>query len=289
MCRHLDLAEVLPRARTEPDEWVEEIAASYVWIAIDPLSAVASALGVDFDSNREYCDFYDQLILPLAQQGVGTVLVDNVGHSEEARARAKGASAKQDRADVTLSCALSTNPAGLIVKAGKVRSVRAPFHRGSEWLFTKDTQRIMPREGSAEEPASIFRPTEFMEKISRAIERDPGLSKRAPRSALGGRHSTVDLALELLIAEGFVTVENHGRAIRHTSAKPYRDRECAHAPDMRPTCAPGTVESNVPHVPHPLQGGTGTGTVDGHERNGNCAHDADDELDRLQTKFGEGP
>jgi len=276
-CRYLDLADVIPWARTEPTEWTELIAERYVSIAIDPLSAVASCLGADFDSNRDYCEFYDRLILPLIQRGVGVVLVDNVGHSEEAKARAKGASAKQDRADVTISCALSANPPGLIVKAGKVRSVRAPFRRGDEWLFTKDTQRIVAREHSGEEPASTFRPTEAMEKASIAVEQDPGLTKRALRTALGVRHATVDLALELLIAEGFLTAEVVGRATKHYSAKPYREA-------MRPTCptvperAPGTPDDNVPHVPRSLRPGTDTGTIDGHIENGDRAHDPEGSL-----------
>src|SRR5207248_289693 len=120
--------------------WVEGIVACYELLAIDPLSAVASALDLDFDkSNAEFIRFYDRLVQSLTTRGVAVAMVDNVGHAEDAKRRAKGASAKSDRADLTFSCTLSTNPVGLIVKAQKVRSVRAGFQRGDEWLFGKDT------------------------------------------------------------------------------------------------------------------------------------------------------
>lgn len=117
--RYLDIASTIPQAWQDPAGWLEEIVSRYRWVAIDPLSAVASALGLDFDRNAEYVSFYDRLILPATSRSVGSALVDNIGHAEDAKARAKGASAKQDRADVTITCSLSASPPGLIVKGGK--------------------------------------------------------------------------------------------------------------------------------------------------------------------------
>jgi hypothetical protein len=224
--RYLDLASVIAHAWGDPAGWLEEVTRRYRIVGIDPLSAVASALGLDFDNNAAYVSFFDRLVQPAATQGVAFLLVDNVGHSEEARSRAKGASAKHDRADVTIACTLTTNPAGLAVKAGKVRSVRAPFRRGDEWIFARDTQLITPRAASAtgdtgtERPT--FRPTTLMQRVSEVVEQEPGLSATAIRTAVGGRKDYVRLALQLLISEGYVTAEQEGKAHRHHTTRPYR-------------------------------------------------------------------
>jgi hypothetical protein len=67
-----------------------------------------------------------------------------------------------------------------------------------------------------------FRPTVLMEHVSQLLDATRGLSKRAVRQGVHGKNDTIDLALETLIAEGFVTVEKDGPARRHFSARPYR-------------------------------------------------------------------
>ena len=121
--RYLNLASAITRAWAEPSVWVNGVVSRFDVLGIDPISAVASALAQDFDkSNADFVGFFDRLIQPLVDRGVAVVLLENIGHATEARTRAKGASAKQDRADLTFSCVLKTQPAGLIITARKVRS-----------------------------------------------------------------------------------------------------------------------------------------------------------------------
>ena len=64
--RYLSLASVVTQAWENPGGWVDGIAAAYDLIVIDPLSAVASALDLNFDqSNAEFVKFYDRLVQPL--------------------------------------------------------------------------------------------------------------------------------------------------------------------------------------------------------------------------------
>ena len=272
--RYLKLASVIAQAWANPDSWVQGIAARYEVVAIDPLSAVASALGLDFDkSNAEFIRFYDLLVQQLTAGGVTVVMVDNIGHAEDARRRAKGVSAKGDRADLTFSCSSSTSPVGLTIRAQKVRSVRAGFQRDDEWVFTKDTQQIERRghQDPADRPA--FRPTNIMEKVSRAVEQADGLSKSAIRAAVGGKAEWVDLALGLLIAEGYIEAEKDGQAHRHRSVKPYREAadpatestESQPGPDPVPDSVPAT-ESN--RVPLSVGKGRGGDSVSGGNENG---------------------
>jgi hypothetical protein len=283
--RYLNLASVIVQAWQDPAIWAEGIVARYDVAAIDPLSAVASALDLNFDqSNSEFVTFYDRLVQPLTTRGVSVVMVDNIGHAEDAKSRAKGASAKSDRADLTFSCSSSASPVGLIVKAQKVRSVRAGHQRGDEWLFLKDTQRIERR---GEDGRATFRPTAIMERVSKALEDDEGLSGNAIRTTIGGRAEYVNLALELLITEGYIEVRKDGQAHRHYSIKPYReDADSAnrvHRDQPWPNRVPDTGADTVSNrVPNPV--GIGHGTGHGSDSAGNTNRVPDQQAvgDRLR-------
>ena len=237
--RYLDAPTIIAEAWSDPAAWIEGVAAAFDVMVIDPLSAIASALGLDFDtSNAEYVSAYDRLIQPLTARGVAVLLLENVGHAEDAKRRAKGASAKSDRADITLAASVSANPPGLLIRATKVRSIRAPFQRGAEWLVPMDSQRIEPHGQSSDAP---FRPTRIMERVSETVERDEGLTANAIRTAIGGRSEYVTLALQLLIAEDYIEAQKDGQAHRHRSLKPYREGD-----------DPNQVQPSPNQVPDPV-------------------------------------
>lgn len=274
--RYLDLSTVMIKAWEDPEAWIEGVVASYEVVAIDPLSAVASALDFDFDkSNAEFVRFYDKLVQPLISAGVAVVLVDNIGHDEAAKKRAKGVSAKNDKPDLTFSCRPQAHPTALAVRAEKVRSVRAPHRRGDEWLFIEATQRIERREGTApDEPVTTaFRPTNVMQKISEAVENDEGLSRRSIQTAVGANSKAVGLGLELLIAEGYIEVRKDGQAHRHHHVKPYREEDdegtvttvSEPSPDRFSETVLDTVSDRLPHT---VGMGAGEGNGNGGGRDG---------------------
>jgi hypothetical protein len=233
-------------------------------LVADPLSSVASTLDLNFDqSNAEFVSFYDRLVQPLVNAGLLVVLLDNVGHAIEARTRAKGASAKSDRADLTFSCKRQAHPEpALILTAQKVRSIRAPISRGDSWVFDRATQRITEHGPSAPD-APGFRPTVLMEHVSRVIETEPGLNRRALRAAVKGNHEAKDLALELLAAEGYVERRQEGQAVRHHSTRPFRadddQPDTATVPNRDPTVSLGTVDEHRAHRAPVLTHARGTG------------------------------
>lgn len=208
--RYLDLTDTICHAWEHPTEWADGIVERFQIVGIDPLSAVESALGLNFEQrNTDYIAFYDKLIQPLTRRGVIVLKADNIGHALEAQGRAKGASAKHDRADIALSCSLTSNPVGLRITAKKVRSSRAPFRRGDEWIFDRDTQAVRAAgEPEAEQP---FRPTVLMEKVSTYLE-DAGkaVSKRAIRADVPGRNEYIDQALNVLVQEHHITRDTDG-------------------------------------------------------------------------------
>ncbi len=267
--RYLDLTSTIVRAWSDPEAWIEGVVERYDVLAIDPLSAVDSALDLDFDkANREFVTFYDGLVLPLTARGVAVPMVDNVGHAEDAKRRAKGVSAKGDKPDLTFACSLRSHPSSaLAIRADKVRSVRASHKRGDEWLFDEATMRIERIERGEVGAPSAFRPTNIMQKLSGAVERDPGLSKTAIRTALGGNAKMVDLALELLVSEGYIERRKEGpQKLAHHSIRPYK--EATESTESEPS--PNQVSDSVPttesdRVLYPEGIGLGDGLGSGDE------------------------
>jgi hypothetical protein len=291
--RYLDLGSTIVAAWQAQQQWLDGIAAAFQTAVIDPLSAVASALDLDFDkSNADYIRVFDRLVAPLIPRGVTVVIVENIGHDPAAKRRAKGASAKSDRADITFSCTASTNPPGLAIRAEKVRSVRAGFQRGDEWLFVRDSQRVIDRADASSDHTSTFRPTAIMARVSELVERDDGLTVNAIRSAIGGRSEYVTLALQLLVAEGYIGTQQDGQGRHHHSVKPYREptesTESQPGPNQVPDPVPGTESTESPLRSRGL--GTGPG-ANGHSRPTESGNpDADpDYLEAIATEHGVTP
>lgn len=254
--RYINLPSAITQAWADPALWVEGVCSRlFDIVAMDPTSAVASALDLDFDkSNADFVRFYDRLVQPLVDRGVAVVLLENIGHATEARTRAKGASAKQDRADLTFSCVLKTQPAALIVTARKVRSVRAPFKRGDEWIFDRETQTIV-RHDDGNDTDEPFKPTALMEKVSHAVQWEAGLSRNQIRSKVKGKATYIDQAIAILVDDGFIRVEPAGATNRHYPLKPYRVPESQPSPDR----VPDPVEEPGPTESHPVGGDAGAG------------------------------
>jgi hypothetical protein len=113
-------------------------------------------------------------------------------------------------------------------------------------------------------PDDTFRPTFLVERVSQAIEKQPGLTKTAIRSTVKGRRNDAkDLALELLVAEGFVAERRDDRrAIKHYSTRPYRAASEETLPDPARPC-PGHGPTTVPTVPLPYKGHGAVGSAVG--------------------------
>lgn len=202
----------------------EEWAAAHAGVDLavfDSSRMMLSAAGLAEDSNDDYSTFVNGLLVPLARAGVATVVLDNTGHDGE---RARGASAKGD-----------LNEAVYVVETGE------PFDReqaGHLRLVRKRTRfSELPAElrvpigdgayGPVEEvepapDADGFRPTTLMERISEAVEQEPGMGKNDLRRAVTGKNDAKDLALRLLVAEGYLRVEQEGQARRHYGVRLYR-------------------------------------------------------------------
>ena len=207
-------------------------------IVVDGVNAAMTLLNLELTSNRDATYFSQQLLKPLALSGACVITIDHVTKSKESRGSyAIGAQAK--RADVT--------GAAIMVK------VVQPFGRGMngelELVVTKDRPghvRAISKEAKEagtvilkSSPASgavsmtissplatirKFRPTHFMEKISLLLEgATTPLSKTSVQKSIAGKAEIKLLAMDILLQEHFIGVENGARnSLNLISLKAYR-------------------------------------------------------------------
>lgn len=211
------------KASWQADEWLSALAGTDL-VVFDSSRLVLTAMGLGEDSNDDYAQFVNALLIPLARGGVSTLVLDNEGHEG---GRARGASDKSDLNEVVY-----------VAKVGR------PFDRhqsGELHLYRKRTRfSDLPAQltmtlggGVYQAPVALneetkpFRPTGLMEKASTVIEGTPGLSRKDVLSLVGGKHDYSSAALSLLVSEGYVRTERDGKEQKHYSMRPYRDPDYA--------------------------------------------------------------
>jgi AAA domain len=222
-----------------PDEPLVEIgpllALKPTLAVIDGVTEALTIHGLDLRDNTDIAKWLALLPRPLQRTGAAVVLLDHVSKDKETRGR-WSIGAQHKLAGVDVAYLLETVE---------------PFGRGREGLVRitewKDRPGFIRRHAvdrwvgnlrlasdhapgvtcAVEAPAEkgVFRPTALMEKVSRLLEEQPGLSRRAVRTGVKGKNDYVDLALELLVANEFVAVERDGQARRHRVVRPYREAE----------------------------------------------------------------
>lgn len=166
--------------------------------------------------------------------GAAVVSIDHVAKDRESRGRyAIGAQAKLAAVDVAYSFRVikpfARGRDGLVsIRVEKDRPGYVRAHQGGDGqialmkLSSAEDGSVEIELNPPEDVGPSFRPTFLMERISRAVEETPGLTKRAIRDAVPGSSKAKDLALELLKAEGFIDVERDGPSHVHRSKRPFR-------------------------------------------------------------------
>lgn len=68
------------------------------------------------------------------QGQVALLMLDNIGHGEDASKRPMGVAGKGHKVDVKLSSKRREDPLALVITAEKARPIRAPFRKGTKWI-----------------------------------------------------------------------------------------------------------------------------------------------------------
>ena len=210
-------------------------------IIVDGVNAAMTLLNLELTSNRDATFFSQQLLKPLALSGACVVTIDHVPKSKDNRGNyAIGAQAK--RADIN-GCAIAvevTLPFGrgmsgeLNLKVTKDRpgavrenSKEAKFAGTVQLKSTIDGMVTMIIESPQMVSRDRTRPTHLMEQVSKTLEAaSMPLSKNAVEKAIKGKAEWVRIAIQILIDEKFVAIENGSRnALNLKSLRQYREAD----------------------------------------------------------------
>ena len=196
--------------------------------------------GLELKDNTDVARFGQLLPRRMSASGAAAVLLDHVVKDREARGGyAIGGVHKLNGLNGAMYLLENREPFGigrtgrsrLLIRKdrpGQLRRQAVPAHDGLFWYADLVVQSHgenfaeISLPAPEERSAAPFRPTAIMTRISAALaEITGGLSGNAIEGAVKGKRDTVRYALELLISEGYVSVERRGNAKIHKLVNPF--------------------------------------------------------------------
>jgi hypothetical protein len=176
------------------------------------------------------------LPMKLRDRGMAVVITDHLTKDSESRGRwSIGAQHKLAKTDVQYQLKL-VEPLGrglvgrILVRVEKDRPghVRrlANGKTVAEVVATADADggmKIAIQQIADQNEGTTWRPTGYMEKVSRAVEAEPGLNIRQVREAVPGGNEYIDRALDLLVREEWMERRKQGTARCHYVLQTYRE------------------------------------------------------------------
>lgn len=244
---------------------------------LDGMSEAYALLGLDAYANQDVPRFLQALARPLAATGAAVLLIDHVVKSTEARGRyALGAQHKLAGVAAAYGVEVIDPPSRkrpglvkLVVHKDRHGHVRGHASGGVLALV-----RITPEDDGAHVTVTLdppdstgetgtFRPTVLMERVSAFVIEHPGATRNQIKEGVSGKTSGKDLALQILVDDGYVEQRRDGQAKRHHSLHAYHADGAqtlyqTPGPQPVPTGPRNQGSPTGPPVPSPTKG-TGTG------------------------------
>jgi hypothetical protein len=216
---------------------IDELLATYepTLGVIDGMTDALALHGVDLRDNTEVANWMRGLPMMLRNRGTAVVITDHLTKDSESRGRwSIGAQHKLAKTDVQYQLKLE-EPLGrglvgrILIRVEKDR----PGHvrRLANGKTVAEVVATAGADGGmelvvqqvAERDQGTWRPTGYMEKVSRAVEAEPGLNIRQVREAVPGGNEYIDRALDLLVHEEWMERREEGAARCHYLLRAYRE------------------------------------------------------------------
>lgn len=223
LARHLVYYE-FPRLRSGDEDELVALLAGTDLVVFDSQRMFLSDLGLGEDKSDEYADFMAALIDPLFRAEVATLILDNSGHGEPKRSR--GSSSKGDLNEILFSLSLVADFDLDTTGRLQLEITDSRFGNVGSWEMTIGGGEFgawQRAERATEAPRSGFRPTTYMERVSRHLEERGEVPRSKIEAEIGGNASAVRTAIDLLLDEGFARerIGKHGARLTE-SVRPYR-------------------------------------------------------------------
>lgn len=210
----------------DPETWVASLNGADL-VIFDSSRFALSSVGLAEDKSDDYAEFATALIMPLSQAGITTVILDNTGHVDQARAR--GTKAKDDLNEVVYALSAVGKPDIDTTAILKMTLTRQRFGGLHRHLQARIGGGIYEQPAAVEQsytPEGKIRRTWYMEQVSRAVEASPGASYNGIQDVVKRNKDYVRGATNTLIAEGYIRVQpGPGNSQYHHSVRSYRDEQ----------------------------------------------------------------
>jgi hypothetical protein len=206
-------------------------------VGVDATLGALIRQGLEDNDNADQARYDEDVAQPLMATGAAFIALDHDTKDPANRTRgARGGGSKLQLADVSYALklikAFSRTTAGafkLVCEKDRFGTFAIGETVAEVHVEPHDDGRELAVEVRAPKTADgPWRPTGYMEKISRALERHEETGEDPPNrselwSMVPGNDHHKRQALAALIEDGYVVVSQDGRAVRHVLRKPYRE------------------------------------------------------------------
>lgn len=209
---------------------------------VDGVTEAMALSGWSIKENDDVARFFAALPRLMARTGAGVILIDHVVKDKERQDRfAIGAQHKLAGSDGATYKLESVTPFS-VGHAGISRLIVTKDRHGQvrpHCLGQKVAAMVNYRPDGLSLTVSIdppdprnqgvtFRPTVLMSRVSEALAHGPALTLRQLRQAVRGKNDAIDLAVRLLVAEGYIAAHKQGQATYHSHLRPYEEETEQH-------------------------------------------------------------
>jgi hypothetical protein len=209
-------------------------------VVIDGVAEALALSGWDENAASDIAKFYNTLPRAISREGVTVILIDHLPKDRERQGNdARGSGAKRagiDGASFKLETVSPFVRGGSGVAKVLITKDRPGWVRPSaagkaiaEMFLTSDdntgalTCELRPPKPSTDDSGN-FRPTGYMERVSKALEASSvAVSRAYIERETGGNRNHIRAAIDRLHVEGYLAIERQGQALLHSLMKPYRE------------------------------------------------------------------